>query len=239
VLPPIFFEAAGFVGVALYLGSYAALQAGFLRGSGFAYAAMNFLAASFVLISLLAEWNLWSAIIQTSWIVISIVGLTRLWILKRALRFNEEEERFVAAKFPALDRVDARRFLNAGQWCDGHPGDYMTLQGKPVTDLYYLASGSVRVDVADQTIARVGVDHFIGEMACLEQGPASATVRVAEPARYFTISSEALDKLVRRWPDIRPHLHFAFFGNTQAKLIETNRAYSEALRLRGVNLAGE
>lgn len=238
-MPPVVFEAAGFVGVALYLGSYAALQAGFLRGGSYTYAVMNFLAASFVLLSLMADWNLWSAIIQISWIVISIVGLTRLWILKRALRFNAEEDLFVSSKFPAIDRVDARRFLNAGKWCDGQPGDYMTLQGQPVRNLYFIASGSARVEVDDQEIARVGADHFIGEMACLQKGPASATVRVAERSRYFTITSDAFEKVIRRWPDITPHVHYAFFGNTQAKLIETNRAYSEALRVRGAAAPGE
>lgn len=230
MLPPIVFEIAGFVGVAVYLGSYAALQAGFIRGSGYLYAALNLIAASLVLVSLFATWNLWSAIIQISWVVISIVGITRIWVLRRALRFDEEEEHLISTKFATLDRVDARRLLNVGQWQNGQVGDYLTLQGKPVTELYFLADGSVAVDVADQEIATVGPDHFIGEMACLEQGPASATVRVKSPTRHFVVRSEDLCRLLKKYPDIAPHIHYAFYGNTQAKLINTNIAYSDMLR---------
>ena len=230
MLPPLFYEIAGFVGVAFYLGSYAALQAGFVKGNGYVYATLNLLAASFVLMSLFATWNLWSAIIQISWIVLSVVGMTRVWLIKRSLRFTEEEEQLILSKLPTLDRIGARRFLNIGTWRDGHVGEEMTQEGAPVTRVYYLQDGEVDVDVGGQHIAKVGPDHFIGEMACLEQGPASATVRIAQPTRYFTIASDDLSQLIAKYPDIAPHIHFAFSGNTQAKLIGTNLAYSQALR---------
>lgn len=42
-------NAIGILGVSLYLGSYAALQTGFLRGQGYLYPAINMAAASCVL----------------------------------------------------------------------------------------------------------------------------------------------------------------------------------------------
>ena len=41
-------QAAGLLGVVLYVGSYAALQTGLLRSNGYAYAAANLVAASLV-----------------------------------------------------------------------------------------------------------------------------------------------------------------------------------------------
>ncbi|MEX0369308.1 MAG: hypothetical protein AB3N09_01665, partial [Tateyamaria sp.] len=72
-----YFQIAGFAGVAFYLGSYALLQLGVVRGNGYPYALMNLAGASLVLVSLVTGWNLFSAIIQISWITLSIVGIAR------------------------------------------------------------------------------------------------------------------------------------------------------------------
>ena len=89
------FWMAGLVGVAFYLGSYAALQSGLLSGAGYLHTILNLIAASLVLVSLFAEWNMSSALIQASWIVISLIGLTRLYIRHRMLRFSDEEQHLI------------------------------------------------------------------------------------------------------------------------------------------------
>lgn len=78
VLELSFFEATGLIGVALYLGSYAALQFHLIDCKGILYPILNFLAASCVLISLFESFNMSSAIIQISWITISSIGILRL-----------------------------------------------------------------------------------------------------------------------------------------------------------------
>ena len=65
----------GCAGFAAYLWVFAAVQFGWMDGNGPLYAAGNVLAASLVAISLLAEFNLASALIQGSWIVIGLTGL--------------------------------------------------------------------------------------------------------------------------------------------------------------------
>lgn len=80
-------ELVGFMGVALYLGSYAALQLQMLDCKGIIYPLFNFLAASCVLFSLSESFNMSSAIIQIAWIAISTVGIARLLIK----RFNSNQ----------------------------------------------------------------------------------------------------------------------------------------------------
>ena len=75
------FETAGLLGVAFYLGSYAALQFQLLDCKGIIYPFLNFLAASCVLISLSENFNMSSAIIQISWIAISSYGIIRIALL--------------------------------------------------------------------------------------------------------------------------------------------------------------
>ena len=56
-------DLAGIAGVAFYLGSYFALQAGFIRGSGYLYAVLNLAASSLVLVSLFNSFNVLSDLV--------------------------------------------------------------------------------------------------------------------------------------------------------------------------------
>ena len=69
------YRIAGLLGFFFYMASFAALQFRILDGQGMTYSFLNVLAASLVLVSLTAEFNLASALIQVSWIVIGIAGI--------------------------------------------------------------------------------------------------------------------------------------------------------------------
>ena len=76
-------DTIGLLGVAFYLGSYAALQFGRLDGSSAVYTGLNLAAASCVLVSLASNFNLSSLLIQMFWIGISLYGLFRIWMKPR------------------------------------------------------------------------------------------------------------------------------------------------------------
>ena len=218
-----YYQVAGYGGVAFYLGSYGLLQLGVLRGNSYTYAALNLLAAALVLVSLFRNWNLFSAIIQISWITLSVIGIARVWVLSNMLRFSDEERELLKTRFPALRPIEAKKLMDAGSWHDGQAGEALTRQGAPVEALTYLAAGGVDIDVGGQIIA---------QMACMTSGPASASVRLNQPTRYFRVPSEALRRLVRRNPDIAPHLDLAFSGNIRSKLMATNTVLEKAMKAR-------
>ncbi len=68
-------EVIGFEGFISYISAACAVQIGLMDGNLIAYSLANTLAAILVGISLLAEFNLASALIQGSWIVIGTTGL--------------------------------------------------------------------------------------------------------------------------------------------------------------------
>ena len=68
-------DAIGLAGAGLYLISYTLLQLKFINSDGGQYATLNLIAASAILFSLSQQFNLASAVINASWIVISLVGL--------------------------------------------------------------------------------------------------------------------------------------------------------------------
>ena len=68
-------QICGLLGVAGYIGSFMAVQFDLMRGDSCSFSLLNILSAAFVLISLTEHFNLASALIQISWIVIGVSGL--------------------------------------------------------------------------------------------------------------------------------------------------------------------
>lgn len=219
------FDWAGYFGVAVYLGSYVGLQLGFIPGVGYRYATLNMLAALLVLVSLLQAFNMASAIIQISWILISVVGITRTYLISRRLFFTEEEQTLLRDGLPGTPKEIARKFLDAGLWMDADRGVVVTTQGAPVKQLYLLVSGaaSVRVDGKDVATLQEG---FIGEMNIMEQGPASATVEISEPSRLFCIAGDNLRRLVRSDAEASIHIERHLGTATKRKLLQANQRMS-------------
>jgi CRP-like cAMP-binding protein len=215
-------EAAGLLGVILYVGAYAALQSGLLRSNGYTYAAANLAAASLVLLSLTSDFNLSAATSQIVWIVISVFGLVRMAILERRARLNEEERAFIAAKFPSMSRSMARKFLNAGDWYDAKIGTVLVTEGERLGGLIYLASGEAEVTLRSRPIAQCTPGSFIGEMSCFDGSPANATAALRQASRYFLIRTEVLNRLCARDLDMRRTLENGVGTDTRHKLIETD-----------------
>lgn len=221
------YEIAGLLGVAFYLGSYLALQLNALEGSGYAYAGLNLIAAALVLISLAESFNLSSALIQTSWIAISVVGMIRFYLLTRTISFTAEERAFLEAKFLQMSAIDARRFLSAGEWWSGEPGVALSRQGEVIGQLHYLADGSARVTLGDRQVGQVNAQSFVGELTCFTGDPASATVVLENPARLFSIDTNVLRAQCARYPDLRLHVENSMKLDTHDKLLAANRRLSE------------
>ena len=68
-------EWTGVAGFFCYVGAFGAVQLGKMDGNSVAYSLANIVAAILVGLSLLAEFNLASALIQTSWALLGLTGL--------------------------------------------------------------------------------------------------------------------------------------------------------------------
>ncbi len=217
------FEFAGLLGVVFYLGAYLALQLGVLEGSGYPYASLNMLAAALILVSLVDSFNLWSAVIQISWIVISLAGMSLYFMRTRQITFTPEERAFLNAKFFQMSPIDARKFLSAGRWWTGDAGTVLATQGEVIGQLHYLADGAARVTMETRQVNEQGGRSFVGELTCFNAEPASATVTLDRPSRIFSIDAPKLRSLCARRPDLRLHIENSAMLDTHGKLLAANR----------------
>ncbi|MEO8242686.1 MAG: cyclic nucleotide-binding domain-containing protein [bacterium] len=227
------YEIAGLVGVVFYLGSYLALQLAILEGSGYPYASLNLLAAAMILISLSESFNLWSAIIQVSWILISIVGMGLYYFKTRAIRFTPQERAFLDAKFPQISPIEARKFLAAGRWWTGNPGIVIATQGQVTGQLHYMADGAARVDMDGRQIGTVQECKYIGELTWFNGEPATATVTLEQPSRLFSVDASTLQALCARRPDLRLHIENSTKLDTRDKLLAANRRFLSETEAHG------
>jgi hypothetical protein len=234
-MAPIIHDIAGVLGAAFYLGSYGALQLGFLTNRGYAYPALNLVASSMMLTSLMGSFNPWSATIETSWIVLSIIGLLRYYFLTSGLRFTADERQLLETKLPGLEPYLARRVFAAGDWKDVAAGTVLTEEGAPVSALAYLASGRASVAVGGREVADCSAGALVGELGVTSGNPAIATVTLIEDGRVFTVPAEVLRGLMEKSPEIRIALDAGIGSEARTKLIAANaRAAAKAgLALNG------
>lgn len=217
------FQILGLIGAGCYITAYGGLQLRLWHGTSLRYILINLTAASLVLVSLTANFNLASAIIQITWVCISLFGIVRTTYLKSKTRFSPEEAALLTAKLDVMPKLTARKFLDAGLWMDAPEGTVIATEGQPIGALFYLAEGTAHVTESGIHIGTCTQPSFIGEMTCLNGGPASATVVTTSPSRLFRIGSAALLKLCEKDADFQVTLKNALGEDTRLKLIAANQ----------------
>lgn len=72
----------GNIGVVVLIVTYLMLQLNRLSSNGLAYSLLNALGASFIVVSLLFDFNLSALIVESFWVLISFIGIYKYFRLK-------------------------------------------------------------------------------------------------------------------------------------------------------------
>ncbi len=78
------YDLVGLLGTLLVVGSYFLLQSGRLSGTGLPYQMINIAGSGCILVSLFGGFNLSVALLQCTWIAISLYGIVRSLRARRA-----------------------------------------------------------------------------------------------------------------------------------------------------------
>jgi hypothetical protein len=73
----------GNLGVILIVGSYFLVQIGKMTATGLSYTSLNCLGAALIMFSLYFDFNLSAFVIELFWILISLVGMVRIYLQRR------------------------------------------------------------------------------------------------------------------------------------------------------------
>lgn len=151
-----------------------------------------------------------------------VMGVTNTWMIIRLLldrsTFNLSEEALALYKvFDCMTPGEFRRLLKIAQWHTGTEVATLTTEGERVDNLFYVMSGPVEINKQGEKFEIKG-QAFIGEVAFFLETPASATVTVADNARYARWNHAELMDLQRKDPGIRAALHSILNKDMAAKV---------------------
>lgn len=79
-----FSDLIGFVGTALIIGAYLLLQINRISSDGLKYSVLNGIGALLILYSLIYKFNFPAFVVEVFWVGISIFGVARFYLQKRA-----------------------------------------------------------------------------------------------------------------------------------------------------------
>lgn len=226
----------GALGVLVYIGAYLALQLGVIRGDGYAFPSLNLAASLAILVSLGQHFNPFSATIEIAWTVISIIGISRLYIVSRYVRLSADERAVTRALIPGLAKDRAKALLAIGRFKDHGPGSVLAVEGVKLTDLSLVIEGLCRIESGGQKVATIRDGALVGELTYATGQPATASVVVEVPTRLFQVDAGTLRAFLAKNPDIAREMELSISGDLRAKLIDTTRRLAERPRDDAGNL---
>jgi hypothetical protein len=108
----------------------------------------------------------------------------------------------------ALERELSRIMLDsAPQWLRLRKGATLVSQGDPGHELYLLFDGLLAVEIDGRTVVELGPGAVVGEVALLDGGRRTATLRAVTPCRVAAVPGDRIDRAAlaelarsRGWP---------------------------------------
>jgi len=161
---------------------------------------------------------LWAAIFSSG--VLGTVNLSMIIVLifERTTFAMSKETESIYRSFPTLNPGQFRKVLKAGQIKEAQPGAVLITDGKLLDHLILVTQGQVTISKGRKSY-RAEASVFIGEVSFLRRGPASATVKVSQPAKYIEWRHEDLRNLMRKSAAMNNAL-IALFGAELASKVE-------------------
>ena len=109
--------------------------------------------------------------------------------------------------FASLSTSEIEMLASLARLLEGEAGVTLLREGEPVQSMYFLLSGEAEVAKRDrrggrQVIATVGKGALLGEMALVEDAPASATVVATKDFKAVAFERQAFNLLLEGCPGI-------------------------------------
>jgi CRP-like cAMP-binding protein len=159
---------------------------------------------------------LWGAVFTA----INLYQIARLYMERRPVRLSEDEQKLYQMAFRSLRPREFVSLLLAGEWKTAAAGDTIVDQGRPVSSISVLLSGSLRVrkDSTDVMLLKPG--YLIGTGLALSGQPSPIGATFTEPARYFSWPLTNLRVFLDKRPELRRALQSLLNRDLGAKLEE-------------------
>jgi len=116
-----------------------------------------------------------------------------------------DEKLELLGRIPLFSGFDKRRMQRLGMLADEvdvPAGKLLMKQGENGTEMMVIVTGSVAVERDGERLNTLGAGDFFGEIALLDRGPRTATVRAEEPSRLLVITHREFHSLMEEFPEV-------------------------------------
>jgi CRP-like cAMP-binding protein len=108
--------------------------------------------------------------------------------------------------FAGLQPSELNRVAAAMQLLDVVAGELICAQGDPGYQFYVIAAGEVVVERHGHAVAKLHAGDYFGELALLDRGPRSATVRALTDSRLFVLHKQSFTIVLEEVPAVAQKL---------------------------------
>jgi len=148
-----------------------------------------------------AESPLWEAMFTSGLLGLVNVSMILVVLLERSTVGMGSDAAVLYGFFQNLSPGQFRRIMKRGTLQTATRDEVLSKEGEPLTTFYFVFEGKSTIAKRGQTV-EVPAGHFIGEVAFLKGGPATASVTVSKGTRYVAWKHEALRDLMQRSPNL-------------------------------------
>jgi len=176
---------------------------------------------------------LWESVIGGFLMVaVNLYVLFQVLLDRTTFRMSEEEKQLFAA-FETLSPGQFRRILKTAEWrrveettqirrVEDTSGHVLTHQGQPSAKLYFIFEGAIQVTKGEHNF-RLPQGNFVGEVAFVLEGAATATTTAPAGTYYVEWDAQALRKLGAKHPALGNALNALLTRDLAGKLRESYR----------------
>ena len=162
---------------------------------------------------------------EVIFVSVNLIQLLLLEFENRRAKFSEDEQIFIKAAVPKVERAHARRLLRLARHEELEAGTVLTTESQPVEKLWFVIEGAVRVDKGGSMVGVCGHDDFIGEIGFMLGTTASATAVVTNSIRCLSFDHPPLQALLAKDEQLRHALESSFNRNLVDKLVKSNEGF--------------
>jgi CRP-like cAMP-binding protein len=137
------------------------------------------------------------------------------------IKFDQREQFLYENEFSGLTRVEFNRLLKISEWHLEATGFVYTVEGRPLSDIYYLISGHAEAELPDGSTVNLPQGNVIGEVSYRLKCPASATVTSTESCMCLRWSQDDLRTLCDKTINIKRAVDNMLSSHMARKLSES------------------
>ncbi len=167
---------------------------------------------------------LWDAVMTGFLLIaVNIYVLAQVLLERTTFRMSDDEKRLFDA-FETLTPGQFRRILKIAEWRKAAKAHsiILTREGEQTSRLYYIVSGTVAVEKGEHKFG-LPAQNFVGEVAFVLDGQATATTLAPAGVRYVLWDAEALRELGEKYPALGNALNALLTRDLARKLTESYR----------------